>query len=46
MFTAQLALFLINHHHAHWAAILTSCPPHRFAHIFAWAVRHGFRFQS
>ena len=46
MFIAQLAAFLLSHHHAHWAHILTTCPHWRFRHILTWATRHGFRYQQ
>lgn len=45
MFLAQLAAFLVAHCHAHWAAILATCSPHKFALIYHWAMCHGFRYQ-
>ncbi len=45
MFTAQLAAYLTAHHHAMWAAHLTTDSLTRFARILMWAVRHGFRYQ-
>lgn len=47
MFLAQLAAFLLAHHHAHWVQLLTSGPlsPHKYARILGWAVRHGFTYQ-
>jgi len=45
MFTAQLVLFLIQHHHQHWAELLTTMPPHKFGHVYMWAQRHGFVYQ-
>jgi hypothetical protein len=43
--TSQLAAFLAAHHHALWAAQLTSDSLARFARAAAWAVRHGFTYQ-
>jgi hypothetical protein len=45
MFAAQLAAFLIHHHHAMWAAQLTTDSLARFARALAWALRHGFVYQ-
>jgi len=45
MFVAQLASWLVAHHHQHWADIITTCSPHKFAQIYAWAKAHGFVFQ-
>ena len=44
MFMAQLAQFLLHHHHAGWAHHLLTMSPHRFAHVLHWARRHGFRY--
>ena len=47
MFAAQLAAFLIIHHHIRWALLLFNGPlsPAEYARILAWAVRHGFTYQ-
>lgn len=45
MFIAQLAAFLTAHHHVHWAEVITTVGPRKFAHIYLWAQRHGFVFQ-
>jgi hypothetical protein len=47
MFLAQLAAFLLTHHHAGWVHLLTSGPlsPGKYARILTWAARHGFIYQ-
>lgn len=47
MFLAQLAAFLMLHHHAHWVSLLTNglVSDHRFLHIITWAAKHGFAYQ-
>lgn len=40
----QLAAFLASHHHEHWADVLATAGPHRLAHIYTWAIHHGFRY--
>lgn len=45
MFVAQLAHFLMAHHHAHWAQILTTCSAQTFDRIEHWAIAHGFKYQ-
>lgn len=41
MFLAQLAAWLVTHHHAAWVPGLFSG---RFTWLALWAARHGFRF--
>jgi hypothetical protein len=44
MFIAQLAAFLVAHHHQHWIpGLFTSTA--RFVWLSQWAARHGFTYQ-
>lgn len=45
MFTAQLAAFLVSHHHM-IGVIRHTFPGHTFDVAYAWATAHGFVFQK
>jgi hypothetical protein len=44
MLTAQLAAFLVAHHHAIWATKISGSS-HMWSIAYQWAVRKGFVYQ-
>jgi hypothetical protein len=47
MFLAQLAAFLMEHHHIHWISLLINGPlnDRTYLRIITWAAKHGFMYQ-